>query len=162
MPPRDSSRERGKMIAEERLVQSWFFKGFTRAQIDTLLANGQEVFYPAGGKVLVEGEPAESFHILVQGAVSIKMRIEEHGELVLSTFRQTGEIFGWSTLVEGGRFTATAECLEESRIISFKRKNLEDLFTRDPSLGYLFMKSLAGLISRRLESTRALLLKEIS
>ncbi|MDH4265803.1 MAG: cyclic nucleotide-binding domain-containing protein [Deltaproteobacteria bacterium] len=150
------------MITAERLAQSWFFKGFARAQIDTLLANGQEVSYPAGEKVLVEREPAESFHILVQGAVSIKMRIEEHGELVLSTLTQSGEIFGWSALVEGGRFTATAECLEESRIISFKRKNLEDLFTRDPNLGYLFMKRLALLISRRLEGTRTLWLKEIS
>ena len=150
------------MITEERLAQSWFFKGFARTQIGTLLSNGHEVSYPAGGKVLVEGDPAESFHVLLQGAVAIKVRIEEHGELVLSMLTQPGEIFGWSALVEEGRFTATAECLEESSILSFQRKKLEDLFARDPSLGYLFMKRLASLISRRLENTRALWKKEIS
>jgi len=65
-------------------------------------------------------------------------------------------------LVEEGRFTATAECLEDSRLISFKRKDLEDFFAENPQLGYRFMKNLARLISRRLESTRALLFKEIS
>ena len=150
------------MIAEERLAQSWFFTGFSRTQIRTLLSNGREASYPAGEKVLVEGGPAESIYILLQGAVAIKVRIEEHGELVLSMLTQIGEIFGWSALVEEGRFTASAECLAESRIISFQREKLEDLFARDLNLGYLFMKRLASLISRRLENTRALWKKEIS
>ena len=90
------------------------------------------------------------------------MRAEEHGELVLSTLQQPGEIFGWSVFVEEGRSTATAECLEETRILSFKKEDLEDFFAKNPSLGYFFMKRLASLISRRLESTRALLVKQIS
>jgi len=150
------------MISRETLAQNWFFKGLKGAQIDALLALGQEAFYPAGGIVLVEGQPAESFHILVEGAVSIKMRAEEHGDLVLNTLKQTGEIFGWSALVEEGRSTATAECLEETRVLSINKKDLEALFAQDPSLGYLFMKRLASLISRRLENTRALLIKQIS
>ena len=150
------------MISRESLARNWFFEGLERAQIDALLAIGQEVSYPAGGKVVVEGDPAESFHILVQGVVLIKMRAEEHGELVLSTLQQPGEIFGWSVFVEEGRSTATAECLEETRILSFKKGDLEDFFAKNPSLGYFFMKRLASLISRRLESTRALLVKQIS
>jgi CRP-like cAMP-binding protein len=150
------------MIPRERLAGNWFFKGLEGTQIDTLIGLGQYTSYAAGEKVVVEGEPAESFHILVQGAVSIKMRMEQHGEMVLSILKQTGEIFGWSALVEGGRSTATAECLEEARVLSFRKRDLEDLFARDPVLGYCFMKRLAGLISRRLESTRALLVKQIS
>jgi CRP/FNR family cyclic AMP-dependent transcriptional regulator len=150
------------MISRSHLARNWFFKGFLGTQIDTLLALGKEILYPAGGIVVAEGEPAESFHILVQGVVSIKMRTEEHGELVLSTLKETGEIFGWSALVEEGRSTATAECLKETRVLSFKKQDLEDLFANDPALGYRFMKRLAGLISRRLETTRALLIKQIS
>jgi CRP-like cAMP-binding protein len=150
------------MISRESLAKNWFFEGFESAQIDALLAIGQEGSYPAGGKVVVEGEPADSFHILVQGVVSIKMRAEEHGELVLSTLQQPGEIFGWSVFVEEGRSTATAECLKETRVLSFKKGDLEDFFAKNPSLGYFFMKRLASLISRRLENTRALLVKQIS
>ncbi|MDI6756382.1 MAG: cyclic nucleotide-binding domain-containing protein, partial [Thermodesulfobacteriota bacterium] len=113
-------------------------------------------------KVLIEGEPLRAFYVLLKGAVSIKMRLAEHGELVLSTLKETGEIFGWSALVEEGRSTATAECLEETRILSFAKKDIEDLFRRNPALGYQFMKRLATLISRRLQNTRALLVKEIS
>jgi CRP/FNR family cyclic AMP-dependent transcriptional regulator len=150
------------MISRGQLTGSWFFKGFPGAQIDALLALGKEVSCPAGGIVLAEGEPAESFHILVQGVVSIKMRTEEHGELVLSTLKEAGEIFGWSALVEEGRSTATVECLKETQVLSFQRQDLEDLFARNPALGYRFMKRLAGLISRRLETTRTLLIKGIS
>jgi CRP-like cAMP-binding protein len=150
------------MISRSHLASNWFFKGFLGTQIDALLALGKEILYPAGGIVVAEGEPAESFHILVQGVVSIKMRTEEHGELVLSTLKETGEIFGWSALVEEGRSTATAECLKETQVLSFKKQDIEDLFANDPALGYRFMKRLAGLISGRLETTRALLIKQIS
>jgi CRP-like cAMP-binding protein len=150
------------MILRERLSRNWFFKGFSKIQIDEVLGLAQPASYKAGEKVVVEGEPADSFHILVQGAVSIKMRMEEHGEMVLSILKQPGEILGWSALVEGGRSTATAECLEDTKLLSFGKKDLESLFTRDPVLGYRFMKRLAGLVSRRLESTRSLLVKQIS
>jgi len=150
------------MLSRSHLARIWFFKGFAGPELDALLALGKEILYPAGGIVVLEGEPAEAFHFLVQGMVSIKMRAEEHGELVLKTLKQTGEIFGWSALVEEGRSTATAECLEETKVLSFKKQDLEVLFAKDPALGYRFMKRLAGLISRRLESTRALLLKQIS
>lgn len=150
------------MISRRHLARNWFFKDFAGPELDALLALGKDTLYPAGGIVVVEGDPAQSFHILVQGMVSIKMRAEEHGELVLNTLKQTGEIFGWSALVEEGRSTATVECLKETKVLSFKKQDLEDLFAKDPELGYRFMKRLAGLISRRLESTRALLMKQIS
>jgi CRP-like cAMP-binding protein len=158
-----SNGKKGKsMISRERLARNWFFKGFSQTQIEALLGLAQQASFTAGEKVVVEGEPAESFHILVQGAVSIKMQMEGHGEMVLSILKQTGEIFGWSALVEGGRSTATVDCLKDTKVLSFKKEDLENLFARDPVLGYCFMKRLAGLISRRLQSTRALLVKQIS
>ncbi len=150
------------MEGAELIGQHWFFRNFSREDLELLLAQGQEVYYPAGSKVLKEGDPAESFYILLTGAVSIKIIRQGQEEFILSTLKHPGEIFGWSTLVEEGRFTATAECLEDCHLISFKRKDLDDFFAEHPPLGYRFMRSLAHLISRRLESTRALLIKEIS
>ncbi len=150
------------MISHEELMKNWFFVGFAESQIDALLALGRSATCAAGEKILVEGGPAESFYILIKGAVSIKMKTPEYGELVVSTLKQTGEIFGWSALVEEGRSTATVECLEETTILSFKKEEVQELFVKDPVLGYRFMKRLASLISRRLENTRALLIKGIS
>lgn len=150
------------MARAEILAQNWFFRGFTPGELEALLACGQEIHCPGGTRILKEGEPAESFYILLTGVISIKIFRPEHGELILSTLKQPGEIFGWSALVEEGRFTATAECLEDSRLISFKRADLENFFLQNPQFGYRFMKNLALLISRRLERTRALLVKGIS
>ncbi|HYB22095.1 MAG TPA: cyclic nucleotide-binding domain-containing protein [Thermodesulfobacteriota bacterium] len=146
----------------EGLAGTWFFKGFEKAQLDALMGLAQEFIYPVGKEVVSEGDPAETFYVLLAGTVSLKMNAKEHGELVIGTLRQTGEIFGWSALVEGGRSTASAECLEESYVLAFGRKDMENLFAKDPQLGYQFMKKLASLISRRLENTRALLRREIS
>jgi CRP-like cAMP-binding protein len=151
-----------EMILETVLRQNWFFEAFEERHLKGLLKLAQEQAFPAGQEIILEGEPAEAFYILLEGAVSIKMSAKEHGEMVLSTLRQTGEILGWSALVEGGRSTASAECLEHTRVLFLRKKDLEDLFTQDPALGYQFMKRLAILISRRLESTRAFLFKGIS
>ncbi len=150
------------MRMTEIIGQHWFFKSFSQEDLELLVSKGQEIHYSASSRILKEGDPAESFYILLAGAVSIKIIRQEHEEFILSTLKHPGEIFGWSTLVEEGRFTATADCLEDCRLISFKRKDLEDFFAVHPRLGYQFMRSLARLISRRLESTRALLLKEVS
>ena len=150
------------MGIRESLAQTWFFEGLPETDLDALLELGRRAAHLPGEAIVVEGEPAETFHILLRGSVLIKMNAGEHGELVLSTLRETGEIFGWSALIEGGRSTATAECLEKSEILSFRNRDLGDLFDHNPSLGYRFMKRLASLISRRLENTRTQLLKEIS
>jgi CRP-like cAMP-binding protein len=150
------------MKFREGLAGTWFCKDFEKAQIDALMGLAEEVVYPVGKEIISEGDPAETFYILLAGVVSLKMNAKEHGEMVLSTLRHTGETFGWSALVEGGRSTASAECLEECYVLAFKRKDLENLFAQEPQLGYRFMRKLASLISRRLENARSLLLKEIS
>jgi CRP-like cAMP-binding protein len=150
------------MISPEQLSRNWFFKGFDKTQIEALLSLGRPEACPRGAKILLEGDLAEFFYILVSGAVAIKMQAQEHGELVLATLRHPGEIFGWSGLVDEGRSTATVECLEKTDFLSFDKKDADALFSKNPSLGYLFMKRLAILISRRLENTRSLLVKGIA
>ncbi len=150
------------MVSPEKLRRNWFFKGFNKAQIEALLALARPAAYPKNGKILLEGDPAEFFYILVEGSVAIKMRAQEHGELVLNTLRQPGELFGWSALVDEGRSTASVECLKKTKILAFKKDDAERLFSNDPALGYLFMKRLAILISRRLENARSLLIGGIT
>lgn len=144
------------------LAQHWFFKGFSREDLQSFLRKGREINFSAGRRVLQEGEPAESFYILLAGVVSIKIIRQGQEELILSTLKNPGEIFGWSTLVEEGRFTATAECLENCRLLCFQRGDLEEFFDQHPLIGYKFMRNLARLIWQRLENTRALLVREIS
>ncbi len=154
--------EVGRKNLREGLSGSWFFESFEKEELDSLLQAGREIVCPGGKDIISEGEPADTFYILLAGVVSLKVSALEHGELVLSTLRNTGEIFGWSALVEGGKSTASAECLEESSLLALKKSDLENLFAADPRLGYHFMKKLASLVSRRLEKTRSLLLREIS
>jgi len=150
------------MVNRKSVLQNWFFDGFREKEMATLLSLGCEALHPQGEKIAVQGKPADSFHILIHGMVVVKIETKEHGEMILSTLKKAGDLFGWSALLEEGRSTATVECLEESRILSYRKKDLETLFEQDPKLGYRFMRRLARLISNRLESTRALLIQYLS
>ncbi|MDM8548815.1 cyclic nucleotide-binding domain-containing protein [Desulfobacterales bacterium HSG2] len=62
-----------------------------------------------------------------------------------------GEIFGWSSLVNPGRWTATARCSEPVRAFSLPAADFKSMMDQDPSLGYLIMGRLSEIISQRLQ-----------
>ena len=62
----------------------------------------------------------------------------------------SGEAFGWSSLVDRDTYTASAECLEPTRLIKIDKESLETIFRKDPMSGLIFYKRLAGIIGQRL------------
>jgi len=71
------------------------------------------VAVPAETVLLREGEPAESFYVIVDGTV----RVERLGRFVRSM--STGGFLGEVALVEGTDRTATATCATDCEILEF-------------------------------------------
>ncbi len=71
------------------------------------------VAVPATTVLLREGEPAESFYVIVNGTV----RIERRGEFVRSMSK--GGFVGEVALVQGGERTATAICTTTCELLEF-------------------------------------------
>lgn len=69
-----------------------------------------------------------------------------------------GEVFGWSSLVDRRKYTASAECLEACRLLKIHREALLRIFEKYPASGMLFYRRLAGLIGERLMATYRTLL----
>ncbi len=65
-----------------------------------------------------------------------------------------GEMFGWSALVEPNEYTATAQCVKESKVIKVDGELLARVFERHSSEeGLMVMKRLAGVVASRLVSS---------
>ena len=96
-----------------------------------------------------KGEEAECLYILEQGALNLV--IKNGGSLIYS-LTEPGEVFGWSSLVESGLYTASGVCATDTKVVKIEREKLERVFDRHPEVGFKVLKRLAGVISQRLSN----------
>jgi CRP/FNR family transcriptional regulator, cyclic AMP receptor protein len=100
-----------------------------------------------GQRVFRKGDATHHFYTLLQGELRLTIGVNEQH---VYTVRHAGDIFGWSSLVGGGTYTATAICTKSSEILKFDRDALVDLLERHPDSGFLFFKKLAEMLGKRL------------
>jgi CRP-like cAMP-binding protein len=114
-----------------------------------------EASYHKGDFVIKEGDPAKHFFILQEG--EIRLSVGEKGR-ISQMICDSGEAFGWSSLVDRSTYTASAECLAPTKLFKIEKEKLDGIFTRDPASGMIFFKRLAGIIGGRLINTYRTLL----
>jgi CRP-like cAMP-binding protein len=112
------------------------------------------------GQVLFwKGAATHHFYTLIQGELQLSIGAEDQH---IYTVRLPGDIFGWSSLVGGSTYSATAVCIKPSEILRFDRDKLVDLLNRHPDSGFLFFKKLSEMLGKRLlESYRIIQGEEI-
>jgi CRP-like cAMP-binding protein len=100
------------------------------------------------GQVLFrKGVATHHFYTLIQGELRLTIGVNEQH---IYTVRHPGDIFGWSSLVGGSSYSATAVCTKPSEILRFDRDKLVDLLNRHPDSGFLFFKKLSEMLGKRL------------
>jgi CRP-like cAMP-binding protein len=104
-----------------------------------------------------EGQVEDEVFVVFSGHVRLSMKVPGRGEVTLLT-AGPGDLVGWSGLISDGVMTATATVLDSARLLALSGRCLQQLCESDPKLGYILMKRMAQVISRRLLSTRLQLL----
>ena len=100
------------------------------------------------GKFLFqEGDLANQFYILLKGRV--KLSLGEIGQVVY-VVSNAGEAFGWSSLTGRDAYTASAECLTQTKLLKWDKEKLQNVLEKDPANGIFFFKRLAELLGNRL------------
>lgn len=128
------------------IMEADLFKGVSQRFI-TRIANGaDEQNYKKDSVIFNRGEDAPHFYVLAAGDVHIDIGGAE-GTLAVS---RPGEVFGWSALVEPYRYTATARCVQDTKVIRISRDLLEAAIEEHPSEGLVVLKHLTGVIAGRL------------
>lgn len=88
----------------------------------------REQVHPAGAILMLEGEPGDEFHVIVDGTV----RIEKGGRTIRSM--TAGGFLGEIALVERRPRTATATCTSEVRVLSLRQHEFDRLLDTMPAV----------------------------
>lgn len=100
------------------------------------------------GEVLFrENDRAEFFFILLSG--SVKLSVGKPQQVVYNATRN-GEAFGWSSLISGNVYSASAECSESTKLLKTASKQLSRILEEDTENGMIFFKQLAATLGNRL------------
>ena len=95
-------------------------------------------------------KPAERYYMLRSGNIVLEQKITEKVTVCIGAIKP-GFSFGWSAMIEDGTYTADAVCVETSEAFSFKRSEVNKLFTQDPEMGLRFYQRLLMIIKKRLD-----------
>ena len=112
------------------------------------------VAVPAGTVIVREGEPAESFYVIVSGTVNV----ERLGRFVRSM--SDGGFLGEVALIEGSERTATATCKTDCELLEFGSFEFGRVMTRFPDVQARVQAAVArrphAEASLRMDESRAL------
>ena len=105
--------------------------------------------YTEGTVLFKEGENADNLYILEEGITDLL--IDE--DTFIYSITEQSDIFGWSSLVESAKYTATAICLTDVKVLKIPTKTLQRIFNENPEIGNVVFRRLAGIFNKRLTKT---------
>ena len=129
------------------IKQSELLMGTSMDFIKKFMDISQMVSHAKGDVLFREKDPALHFYVLLNGRV--KLGVGESDQKVYDV-RQNGEAFGWSSLIGRERYSATAECVEATKLLKTDSERLRKELEKDPANGLVFFKQLAATLGNRL------------
>jgi CRP/FNR family cyclic AMP-dependent transcriptional regulator len=135
-----------------RLLQA-----FPEELLAPLVAIATVESYPAGAVIFRQGDLARTSYLIVEGNVALEICAPGVGCKRILTVT-SGELLGWSPVLEQEHLTATARTLAPTRVVAVDGRQILALCEHNPRFGYEFMKRAALALARRLSATRLQLL----
>ena len=150
------------MINTEILSQFNLFNGLSEALLKEIAAMSKEVSYKNDEFVFREGETAENLHLLVKGSVALRVKLTSRPESVTVSFISTPfQSFGWSGVVPPFHYTSSAQCDEDSEMLTIPSAAFMKLLEQNPEAGFKVMQRITVIIADRLRNSHQALLKTI-
>jgi CRP/FNR family transcriptional regulator len=109
-----------------------------------LLASAVERRYAPGEVLYLEGSPARSIHLVLEGRVRVLR--ETHGRTVFIHDETDGGCLGEVPLFEGSTYPATAIAAEPSRCLVLPHERIIDAVRADPDFALALLARLAARV----------------
>ena len=122
-----------KATDENLLRRSSLFQFLPDEHFEQLRALLQEENYEFGDLLVRQGEPADSFYVLISGRARVVKADQNSNEIVLATLKP-GDSFGESALSEGGTRTATVRCSTAVEALRLDSADFLQLAEQTPEL----------------------------
>jgi CRP/FNR family transcriptional regulator, dissimilatory nitrate respiration regulator len=136
-PPRSDVR------AALRECRLW--RGASDAGIDALAASARVQDAPRGSVLVVEGDPADRFGVIVTGKVRI-YHLGADGRLITFETLEAGDPVAAVAALAGGRYPAHAETVTPATVAWLSRDALFDLLEAEPAVARDLMTDLANRV----------------
>jgi len=132
------------------IKQSELLMGTSMDFIKKFMDMSQMVSHEKGDVLFREKDPALYFYVLLNGRV--KLGVGQGAQAVYDV-RKNGEAFGWSSLIGRDRYSASAVCVEPTKLLKTNSEKLRKELENDPRNGIVFFKQLAATLGNRLLET---------
>lgn len=106
-----------------------------------------------GEAVLTRGEPADVFHLIVDGRIAIEIRKPGSTPHTIQTLHG-GNLLGWSWLHEPYRWAFDARAAATTTAITLDAALVRNTIEADPAFGLAIVIRVLDAIVSRLEATR--------
>jgi CRP/FNR family cyclic AMP-dependent transcriptional regulator len=142
---------------EPIIRQHPFFAGFNDKHIKVITGCAKNVRFDEGHHLFHEGDPADQFYLIREGAVAVDVMTPQKGFVTVQTVGE-GDVLGWSWLFPPHRWHFDGRIIRPTRALAFDGKCLRTKCEEDHHLGYEVLKRFTRLVVERLEATRLQLL----
>jgi CRP/FNR family cyclic AMP-dependent transcriptional regulator len=123
------------------------FEDLSKGQLRGVRDLAEEVRYMEGASIVREGEPGDSFYVIVEGQAKV-----QRGDKTLATL-VPGEFFGEISLLDGGERTATVVSETPMALLEIKQRPFMKMLGKQPDIA---LKMMQGLAARLREMERPL------
>jgi CRP/FNR family transcriptional regulator, cyclic AMP receptor protein len=130
-----------------------FLKGFKAEHLELLAANALPALFQPGEVIFREGEMANRFYLLTQGAVALETYTKDRGGALVEKIG-AGDVLGWSWLFPPYYWRMDARAVEPTKAIFFYGTGLRQAAEEDHDLGYELMRRVAAVAIQRLQAAR--------
>ena len=131
------------------ITESDLFLGLDHAVMKAIADISEEAFYTERSIIFQEGENAGGLYILGEGVADLVL----DGDTRIYSLTERSEVFGWSSLIESAKYTASALCITDVTALKIDTRKLHRIFDRHPAAGLTVFKRLTAIYNRRLSTT---------
>ena len=137
----------------DAMIHHKFLQEMPRRHLQTLATGASVVNLAPETFLCRQGQPAESFFLILTGSIAIQSRELDPRGVRLQTVGP-GEPVGWSWLIPPHRWQFDCQALDTTQCLAFDAAWLRTRCEEDHDLGYHLLKRLVATISGRLTANR--------
>jgi len=120
------------------------FSSLSEADREAVAARACGVLYMRGEPLVVQGEEGDSFFVIDEGRVSVRVREPDGPEEEVAQLGPT-EFFGEMSLLTGAKRSATVVALEETRVVVVDKQTFEAVLRANPVIAQSLSEVLAKI-----------------
>ncbi|MHA1152266.1 MAG: Crp/Fnr family transcriptional regulator [Alphaproteobacteria bacterium] len=121
------------------------FAGLDEPHLSGLLRDASVRAHPKGQLLFQQGDPANRFYVVLGGWVKI-FRLTPDGDQAVMGLFSRGESFAEAAMFMGGHFPASAEVVENARLLRIESDSFEKRLHAEPEIAIAMLAS----VSRRM------------